>query len=357
MRSLLLLAALAVLVAAAPAAAKPPKTFVGVVAEDVYAGDPAYRDAQLAHQASLGIGLIRQTFDWSEIERSPGSYDFSYHDGYVAATAARGIEILPILFRPPSFRSSAPPSPKRGTYPPRNPADMGAFGAAVARRYGPAGSFWAENPGLPKVPIRSYQIWNEPNLAVYWPAGPSPRRYAALLRAASKGIKAVDRRAEIVTAGIPDSRSSRPQYLKFIQGLYRAGAKSGFDTLALNPYARNRRELEKKLRDVRRAMDRNRDRRARIWATELGWSDVGPRSPFRAGPSGQAGRIKTSLPLLSKLRGKLRLKGFVYYSWRDAPPYPPLYQDFWGLHTGLLRMDGSAKPALAAFQHTTARLR
>jgi hypothetical protein len=357
-RPLILAAAVAAtLIAAAPAAAKPPKSFVGVVAEDVYAGDAAYRDAQLARQASLGVGLIRQTFDWAEIEKTPGHYDFSVHDGYMAATARHGIEVLPILFRPPPFHSSAPPVPRRGTYPPRHPASMGAFGAAIARRYGPNGSFWAQNPGLPKVPIRAYQIWNEPNLPPYWPSGPSAKQYAGLLRGAAAGIKRADPRAEIVTAGIPDSRLSRPGYLKYIQALYKAKGKLGFDTLALNPYARSRKELEKKLRDVRAIMNHNRDHRAAIRATELGWSDIGPRSPFRVGASGQSARISTSLPLLSKLRRKLRLKGFVYYSWKDAPPYPPLYQDFWGLHTGLLTIDGRPKPALEAFRRSVAKLR
>ena len=40
----------------------------------------------------------------------------------------------------------------------------------------------------------------------------------------------------------------------------------------------------------------------------------------------------------------------MYYSWRDGAPYPPLFKDFWGLHTGLLRKNGSPKPALAAFK-------
>ena len=31
-----------------------------------------------------------------------------------------------------------------------------------------------------------------------------------------------------------------------------------------------------------------------------------------------------------------------YFGWRDLSPYPPLYQDFFGLHTGLLAADGRA---------------
>ena len=48
-----------------------PRDFVGVTAEDVYVGNGDYRAANLETQASIGIGLIRQTFDWAQIETAP----------------------------------------------------------------------------------------------------------------------------------------------------------------------------------------------------------------------------------------------------------------------------------------------
>lgn len=341
------------------ASAKAPRDFVGLVSEDVFAGDAAYRSANLSPQAAAGVGVLRQTFDWSQIETSPEHYDLSIYDAYVAAAAAHRIRILPILFNPPPFRSSRPArGARRGTYPPKRFADLGKLGAALVRRYGPKGTLWRERPDVPKLPIRAWQIWNEPNLPAYWPTGPSPRRYTALLRAAARAIKRVDRRAEIVTAGVPDSRMSKPlPYLRYIAGMYRAGARSAFDTLAINPYARNDRDLLKKLTAVRRLMNRNRDRRARIWATEIGWSDVGPPSPFRVGAAGQARRIARSLPLLARRRKRLGLRGFVYYSWRDSPPYAPSFTDFWGLHTGLRDINGEPKPAFFAFERAVGKLR
>jgi hypothetical protein len=47
----------------------------------------------------------------------------------------------------------------------------------------------------------------------------------------------------------------------------------------------------------------------------------------------------------------------VYYSWRDARPYPPKYNDMWGLHTGLLDVNGNPKPAYHAFGRAVASLR
>jgi hypothetical protein len=351
-----LLAAPAALIPTASASAAVPPDFVGIVAEDVLGGDGGYRDSNLAQQSSIGVGLIRQTFDWSRIETSPGHYEFGFYDGYVAATASHGIRLLPILFNPPPFRSKHH-SGGHGAYPPRRYGDLGRFGAALVRRYGPNGSFWAEHPSVPKTPIRSWQIWNEPNLPVYWRPRPNPAGYARMLRAARKSIKRADRGAEIVTAGMPESRLSPMPLTRYIARMYRAGAKRGFDTLAVNPYARGPRQLLSRFRAIRKVMNRHRDRGAKIWATEIGWSDVGPPSDFRVGPGGHASNVQRSLPLLASQRRRLGVRGVVYFNWKDAPPYPPNYKDFWGLHTGLLRVDGSPKPAFFAFRDAVARIR
>jgi hypothetical protein len=351
-----LLGCVVLLGAPANASAALPSDFFGLVSEDVFAGAPAYRDATLAQQQSIGVGLIRQTFHWNQIETKPGVFRFGGYDAYMAATASHGIKVLPILFDPPRFRAKVSRHTS-ATYPPRHYATIGAFGAALARRYGPSGTFWAQNPTIPRVPITSYQVWNEPNLKAYWPSGPNPRQYARLLKAARKGIHRVDRSAEIVTAGLPDSHLSRPgNVYSYLKGVLRAG-RTSFDTLAVNPYGKNEHQLMGKVRRFRSILNHYHRRSARIWITEFGWSDVGPRSSFRAGSAGQASRIRSTLPALAKARHSLGLRGLVYYAWRDAAPYPPAYKDFWGLHTGLLKRSGKAKPALAAFQAAIAKSR
>jgi hypothetical protein len=350
------LAAAVLLAGAAPAHAALPRDFFGLVSEDVFAGSAGYRDGTLGQQSAIGVGLIRQTFHWDQIERSRGHYDWSTYDAYMAATAAHGIRVLPILFDPPRFRAKVSRHTS-ATYPPRNYADLGTFGAAVARRYGPNGSFWAANPGLPKLPITAYQVWNEPNIPVYWPTGPNPRRYARLLQVTAARIHAADPTAEIVTAGMPDSHMSRPgNVYAYVKALLRAGAGRSFDTLGVNPYGKNTHDLVAKIRRFRAILNHGHARKAKIWVTEFGWSDVGPASSFRAGSAGQARQVRQALSALVGLRSHLRLRGLVYYSWRDGAPYPPAFRDFWGLHTGLLRRNGSPKPAFASFKATLASL-
>lgn len=333
-----------------------PKGFVGLSSEDVFAGDSGYRASNLSRQASLGVQLQRQTFDWSQIETAPGQYNLGYYDAYVAAAAAHRIRILPILFNPPSFQVSRRSG--RATCPPSSNARFAAFAKALVRRYGSNGSLWRSRPGLPKTPITAWQIWNEPNLRVYWCNKPNARQYVRMLRVVGKGIKQVDRRAEIVTAGLPPSKLTGTVPLsRYIAQMYRAKGRNAFDTLAINSYAVDQRELGRLLASIRRLMNARGDRRARIWITELGWGDTGLRHRFIVGARGQARRITTSFALIRQQRRRLRLRGVVYFSWRDARPYPPQYKDMWGLHTGLLNINGSPKPAFSAFRRAVRRLR
>ena len=330
--------------------------FAGIVADDVYSGTPAYREKAFTLQQALGVGVIRQTLDWASIEGSPGNYDFSTFDNFVVQAAQHNIRVLPIIFDPPPFDSSRPKKhAKHGTYFPKSNTDMANFAAAAASRYGPSGYFWRLHPDIPFLPMTAYQIWNEPNLAAYSPPKPSASKYVAMLKAVGPAIKAVDPEAEIVTAGLPDSRLSKPNVFKFIQQMYRAGAKGSFDTLGINPYAPSASSLIGKLRRIRSIMASFGDASASIWVTELGWSDVGPGAPFRAGKAGQGKRIGQAIAALKRNAAALKLRGFFYFAWRDGAVYAGGH-DFWGLHTGLLRKNGTRKPAYAAFKKAIAAL-
>ena len=94
----------------------------------------------------------------------------------MADVARAGIDLLPILFTPPPFRADGRRE-REERIRPTGRRTWAEFASRLVRRYGPDGQFWASNPDLPYHPIRAWQVWNEPNLPVYWPNGPDPAEY------------------------------------------------------------------------------------------------------------------------------------------------------------------------------------
>jgi hypothetical protein len=339
---------------ASAASTQAPPGFVGLISDDALWGtdaDPTRR-GNMAAIAGTGARVLRASFHWSVIEQQPGRYDFWIYDGYVAAAANAHLTVLPVLFDPPAFRSARPLSgARRGTYPPANYADFAFFAAALVRRYGPGGEFWRLHPELPQMPIRSWQVWNEPNNPVYWPSGPNPAQYAAMLRTVGYGIKAVDPGARVITAGLNEAEVGM-KLVPFLRGMYRAGAKGSFDALALHPYAPASDLVVAQVRRAVRELRRNGDG-ARTLVTELGWATGSPsRRALVVSEAGQAALVRRTIAALAGYRNRLRLDGVFYFNWRDVAPAPGT-RDRWGLHTGLLRQDGSPKPALQAFTDIT----
>ena len=331
--------------------------FVGLTAPDQVLANARFRACAFNDLVRAHVGIVRDVFPWAGIELAPGFYDFSTTDKYVADAARHGMQVLPVLLMAPNFRSTAPSSsPKHGFYPPRNPNDMGAFAAVLAKRYGPGGDFWMQHPEIPAVPIRSWQVWNEPNLPVYWADGPSPERYAELLKATAAGLRSVDPGADVVTAGLPyskDRRTMSPE--QFLRGMYAAGAKDSFTTLAVHPYSDTVSRMVGALARMRRILDANGDNGVPIWVTEVGWATSGPPSVFTVKPRRQAQLIGSTVRTLARKRNSLGIKGLVVFTLRDSRPGPADH-DYWGFHAGLFNLKGKAKPSLAALRQAARRV-
>ena len=353
-------------VAAAPSAgAAVPKDFVGVESPFTFAsaieGRPAEADRDLAAQTATGIHIHRQQFKWQDIEQQKGRYNFALYDLYMERMAASGVRVLPVLFDAPRWHTAKGENLKKGLFGrPKSGKALGKFAAAVIKRYGPKGSFWKGRPArFRKVAIRALQMWNEPNLRFYWSGKPNAKQYVAVLKGAYPLIKKANRNVEVVTAGIPQSTTAKSVGLKkYIDQMYRAGGKKWFDTFGLNAYAKNSKDLGKKLKLVRSRMSKGRDNKAKLWITEIGWADTGNKHYLVKGAKGQAREITKSIALIKKERKRRKLRGFIYYQWRDTDPPPGREIDpgTWGFHAGLLKQDGSFKLAHKAFKVAVAKL-
>src|SRR4051794_39034876 len=329
--------------------------FAGAHVTDGYDTDtPERRAAAYVRQADSGLRLARVWFEWSAIETQPGRFDFSLYDAVVADAARAGLRLLPVLIDPPGFRSSAPPGPQAGTYPPADPAAMADFASVVVGRYGRDGAFWDAHPELPRLPVRSWQIWNEPNIWPWWGSGPDPAAYTRLARVVGTGIHRCDPEAEIVAAGLPNGNAAGMQADPYAKGMYDAGAADVFDTIALHPYGRTARDVIAQVESLRAVVSAAGDT-APIWVTEFGWGTGGPATILTVSADRQADLAAATVGELHARRASLGVRGVVYYQWADGLPGGANDDSVW-FHVGLVTTARTAKPALTRLTSTVQSL-
>lgn len=173
--------------------------------------------------------------------------------------ASRGIRMVPVLSHAPDWTAGPGSSLK-----PRHHADFAAFTAAFARRYGPGGVFWRENPDVPALPVHEYELWSEANSTIFWTGGPSAPEYVAALRTIRDALKRADPTAKLLASlGWQDFES-------YTREMYAAGARGLIDGVGFHPYAPHAPAiigLVKRMRDVLREQG---DGALPIWLTETG---------------------------------------------------------------------------------------
>lgn len=349
----------ALLVPAATAGARPkvPRGWMGVVAtETSLLVDAPLWNAETAVMRRSGVQTVRLPVYWYGVEPEQGTFDLRALDALVEGAARRRLRVLPTLLGTPSWASAG----GAANAVPSDPAAIRPVLTALIGRYGPAGSFWAQHGELPRVPIRAWQIWNEPELDQYWhPSRPSAwaKTYVALLRSARRAIRAADPGADVVLAGLPNDSWN------LLRRIYRAGGAGQFDVAAIHAYTSSARNVVRLLARDRRELDRNRGRRVGLLVTEMGWSSGAGRArpqkyvTWNTTERGQARRLTQVYRALAAARRRLRITGAYWYSWYT--PERPRSTD-WEDYTGLRRQrrDGRivSKPAQKAYRAIARRL-
>jgi Beta-galactosidase len=354
-RLLALIAAIAVMASAGQAQGAAPSGFFGVTT--IF--PPTLFD--YAQMQRARVGAHRHPFGWSELEPVKGTYNFANFDRIVSGAAGSGMTMVPFIYGTPPWARNCSGIPD--FYCDRVTPLRSAEGrqrwpqllGALVDRYGPNGTFWSEPHHLPRsyAPVRSWQIWNEPNSATYLRPRPRPRSYYQLLKSASRAIRSRDPGARIILGGLfgTPPRPGIPLW-RFLDRLYQfKKAKKLFSGVAVHPYSANVKGIVQQLTRTRRVMKENGDRKTPLFITELGWgSDPRPAGGSRLykGLAGQSQLLRESFRFALKNRKRYRLRGVYWFSWRDLSPDQVgnclLCQSF-----GLIGVDGVAKPALGAF--------
>ncbi len=294
-----------------------------------------------------GVRTLRVSLQWQFIELAPGQYDFRRYDQFFLDAAQVGITILPIVEGTPPFvphTAAAYPTGAGGL------ARFEEVMQVLAARYGPGGRLFADNPGTPHRPVRTWQIWNEPNLGIYSPDGrPSPRSYATLLAAGNRGLRSADLGAEVVLAALaPGAAYGEREFLRRLLEL--RSAVSSFDSVAIHPYAPKPGDIKRQFRELASLLKKTGERDRPVWVTEFGWSTDGPKSAYQRKSRGGQAKALHQAATYFKNQNDLRLRGTLWFGWRDTAPYEAsISSRIWQPYTGLFSFGGVVKPAWRVF--------
>ena len=198
-----------------------------------------------AAMRGAGLAWVRSDIDWRKIEKTPGVFDFSKYDRVVAECEAEGVQLLPVVFRPPAWAK-------------RTWEHLDEWAEFVRR--------FAEHYGR-RLPV--IEIWNEQNVPHFWGGKAYPADYLAVLRRAYDSVKSVDPSIRVAIGGF----TGVP--LDFIEGIYRLGGANAFDIMNVHAYTTPFNPegiLDDKIEKLRALMAKYGDGQKPIWITEIGYS-------------------------------------------------------------------------------------
>jgi hypothetical protein len=297
-------------------------------------------DDELAREldgiVATGAAYLRVDFYWAGLEPSKGAFHWAETDRIVHAARARGLRVLALLAYTPAW---ARPSGTTDKHPPTRPADYADFARAMVEHYRPLG-------------VSDWEIWNEPNLWLFWEPRPDPAAYSRLLAAAHDAIKSVDPAATVITGGLSpapnDYQTMAP--VTFLEGVYAAGGMGKFDAVGHHPsnYPYMPLRYEPNYNDnafggvtpkLHETMVTNGDGHKKIWGTEMGAPTVHGMTPeYVAAYVTEAYQAWKSWPFTGPL---------LWYSYRDAWTHPTDPE----ANFGLVKANGETKePALSAYR-------
>ncbi len=312
---------------------------------------------QLDRTRASGAEIIRLDVGWASLQPEArgewSQWALGRLDSAIDAANARGIKVLVTFWQSPCWASSSPERFKQGCegkwwersvqlWGPRRASDYANALATLVDRYGSR--------------VEAWEIWSEPNSRAAYRTRRTVRSYVKLTKVANRKVKAADPQATVVAGALMWADFG------FTERLYRAGIKGHFDAFSIHPYSDDRSPLDEGHPDwirgsfvrgvpaVRKTMVKQGDAKP-LWLTEFGWStaDVRGSSGWLNGvnESTQAAFTVDALDQISRWK---YVDVAIYFKLIDTSSNPSdTVANF-----GLLRHDGTPKPAYHAFKAAAA---
>ena len=322
-----------------------PAGFYGVNVQQVFSGPSSSWEPDLSAMQSGGLQVARIDARWQNVEPNPPSggahsYNWSMYDGIVQGLAQHGLRWLPIVGYSTSW-SGVNPGDTQSAVAANHIPDFAAYAAALARRYGPGGSFWQSHPSLTPVPVTEYEIWNEENSAVFWrPQAGNAEAYADLYMAARSAIKSVNPQARVIIGGLalgnPPAASDEVQFLQRMWA-HRPDLAGNVDGVGLHPYQATVHWTYMRLAQFRQALNQIAGPSVPIEITEDGWSTLAVSEGERAADLAE---LAEELP-----RSDCNVDMFLPYTWKTEEQNASDSEQWFGIWN----RDGTPKPSGQAY--------
>jgi hypothetical protein len=303
---------------------------------------------------NAGASYFRDAFYWNKIEPRRGHFDFRYYDHYMLALGERHMDTVPQVVGAPKW---AAPS---FWAVPTNPGPFADFVAALMHRYGVGGTFWKTNPRLKGSAITAVELLNEPyftngNAGVY-----DPGRYDRLVRATAIATRRVDRHVKLLLEADMATHESRGRFTWWVDAMYRAmpSLNRYFDGVAMHAYGNDATHLTpiragqpyqnflrtRRIEDVRAQFVRHHAASKPFWIMETGYTTCRDHNVQCVSAAAQAADLRAQL---GYIRGRYRtwVQAVFVYTYKDSNRGIGEFDGY-----GLLRWNGTPKPALSVFK-------
>src|SRR5690606_21769511 len=265
-----------------------------------------------------GVKLLRISFGWDAIEAEEGKYDWLFWDDYVKmAVDDYGITLVPYICYIPQWISKNPQDTLFfWNYPPKDLKPWSDFIKTLVTRY--------------KDRIRTWEIWNEPDIWIYWQG--TRDEFAEFMKVGSEAVKEADPTAKVVFPGI----AYDPEFVKSLFKDYNLG--SNFDIVNMHNYYEtwHRHPIEEittyinEVRDVVWRYGKNQP----LWMAEVGYSTFrkGARVSdsysayfeYEHTPEYQAVHLFKTLVLAASTEN---IEAVAWYEVKDLPPHEGVIGD------------------------------
>ena len=210
-----------------------------------------------------------------------------------------------------------------------------------------------------KGKLDAIEVWNEQDETHFWQGAPQPGRYVDVLQRTYTAVKAADPGMTVIFGALTGNNYG------FLEEAYKAGAKGYFDAVAAHTdtaclvngpsdFYRDGGRIARftflGYRELRASMLAQGDEKP-IWLTEIGWSaaqhtcERGQWAGQKAAGVSEDNQAKFLLEAFHCLQQDPYVQVAMWFNNRDLVPDGREENMY-----GLLRADGSKRPAYSAFQ-------